>query len=150
MGASLGVILVAVGCVGLFLASITTGGPPSWVWLTVMGGGLLHSIAWRAASVRRANAKERRRHAVRLRNAERRERKHLKATLANGRRMRKVLAEVREHPGMEWAHTIAATVRGLQAEQDRHASALVHYKMLAQKTASDLSGLVDAKLSDDE
>lgn len=146
----MGRVLAAVGVGGLLLTSLTAGGPPVWVWISLIGAGLAHSLAWRAAGVRRVSARERSKHALQLRNAARRERKHLKATLRIGRRMKAVLAEVREHPGMEWAHTIAATVRELQAARVRHESVLVHHKMLADKTASDLSGLVSDRLTDSE
>lgn len=148
--AYLGRVLAVVGVGGLLLASVTSGGPPFWVWLSIAGAGLVHSLAWRAAGVRRVSGRERRAHARRLKNSEIRERRLLKRTDRIGRRMKDVLAEVREHPGMEWAHAIAATVRGLQAGQTQHEAALVRHKMLADKTAADLSGIVSGRLSDDE
>lgn len=148
--AYLGRVLVAVGVGGLLLASLTTGGTPAWAWLSVTGAGLLHSLAWRAAGVRRVSARERRRHARRLKNADIREKRLLRRTDKISRRVKDVLAEVREHPDMKWGLAVAAEVRALQAGQKRHEAVLVHHKMLAEKTAADLSGLVSERLTDSE
>lgn len=148
--AYMGRALVAVGVGGLFLSTFLLGGPPAWAWLAAIGGGLAHSLAWRAAGVRRVSSRERRAHARRLRNSEIREKRLLRRTDRIGRRMKDVLSEVREHPGMPWAHEIAAAVRQLQAGQQRHEAALIHGKMLTEKTAADLSGLLSGRLSDEE
>lgn len=147
--AYLGRVLVAVGVGGLLLPGFGWG-PPAWCWLAVAGAGLLHSLAWRAAGVRQVSGKERRANARRLKNAEIREKRLLRRTDRIARRCKETLAEVREHPGMQWAHEIAAVVRELQAGQKRHEAVLVHHKMLVEKTASDLSGLVDGRLTDKE
>lgn len=146
----MGRALVVVGVGGLVLASVFTGAPPAWAWLSIIGAGLLHSVAWRAAGVRRVSGRERRAHTRRMKNAVIRERRLLRRTDRIARRMKEVLAEVREHPGMSWAHEVASAVRELQAGQKRHEAVLVHHKMLVEKTASDLSGLVDGRLTDNE
>ena len=148
--AYIGRVLVGVGVAGLLLASFTSLGPPAWMWLASSCAGLLHSLAWRAAGIRRVSGRERRAHTRRIKNAEIREKRLLRRTDRIGRRVKDVLAEVREHPGMPWAHDIAAVVRDLQAGQKRHETVLVHHKMLADKTASDLSGLVTGQLTDEE
>lgn len=148
--AYMGRVLSVVGVGGLLLASFTTSGPPAWVWLALIGAGLLHSLAWRAAGVRQVSARERRAHARRLKNADIREKRLLRKTDRLTRRMKEVLAEVREHPSMEWGLQVAGEIRALQAGQKRHEDALVRSKWLAEKTAADLSGLVDSRLTDEE
>jgi hypothetical protein len=141
-------VLIAAGLLGLLASPWLA--VPAWAWLALVGGGLAHSLAWRAAGVRRVSARERRKHERRMKNAEIRERRLLRRADRMARRMKDVLAEVREHPSMEWGHTVAATVRELQAGQQRHETVLVRNKMLADKTAADLSGLVSGRLADDE
>jgi hypothetical protein len=148
--AYLGRVLVVVGVVGLLLANITTGGPPAWVFLALVGAGLCHSLAWRAAGVRQVSGKERRAHARRLKNSEIREKRLLRRTDRIARRCKETLAEVREHPGMPWAHEIAAVIRELQAGQKRHEDALVRSKWLADKAAADLSGILSNRITDNE
>lgn len=132
----LGPLIVAAGLVGLAVSPWLA--VPAWAWLALVGGGLLHSLAWRAAGVRRVSVRERRKHAARLRNAERRERRHLRATERLGRRMKRVLAEVREHPDLKWGEQVAGVVRQLQADRDRHEAVLLQHKLLQEKTARDL------------
>jgi len=144
----LSLVLVSVGLLGLLASPWLT--VPAWAWLALVGGGLVHSLAWRAAGVRRVSGRERRKHERRVKNAEIRERRLLRRTDRIARRMKEVLAEVREHPSMEWGHAVAATVRQLQAGQARHEAVLVHHKMMAEKTAADLSGLVSGRLDDEE
>lgn len=147
--AYMGRALVAVGVVGLVLAGIPWG-PPAWVWLAVVSAGLLHSLAWQAAGTRRVSGRERRAHARRLKNADIREKRLLRRTDRIARSMKEVLAEVREHPNMEWGLTVAGEIRALQATQKRHEAVLVHNKLMVEKTASDLSGLVEGRLTDNE
>lgn len=133
----LGPLLVASGFLGL--AASPWLAVPAWAWLALAGGGVLHSLAWRAAGVRRVSARERRKHAARLRNAERRERRHLRSTERLGRRMKQVLAEVREHPDLKWGEQVAGVVRQLQVDVERHEQVLLQAKMIQEKTARDLS-----------
>jgi hypothetical protein len=130
----LGTSMVVLGA----LAIVLPGAPPPWVALALVGAGLAYSLAWRAVGVRRVSARERRKHAARLRNAERRERRHLRATERLGRRMKQVLAEVREHPDLKWGEQVAGVVRQLQADVERHEAVLLQAKMLQEKTARDL------------
>lgn len=134
-------MLVIASLLGLVLGGLFSG-PPVWAWLVVGGGGLAHSLAWRAAGVRKVSGRERRAHAVRLRNADKRARRHLRATLRMKQDMKSVLAEVREHPGMDWANDVATAVRALQDAQRRTEGVLVHHKLMTEKTAAELRKLV--------
>lgn len=138
-------VLVTAGLLGLLASPWLA--VPAWAWLALVGGGLAHSLAWRAAGVRRANARERRKHEVRLRNAERRERRLVRTALRTERRVKEVLARCVD---MEWADATTRAVRALQEQQHRHEQALARHKMLAEKTSADLSGLVESRLADEE
>jgi hypothetical protein len=129
----LGPLLVAAGLLGL-VASRWLATPP-WVWLAVVGGGLAHSLMWRAAGVRRVSARERSRNAVRLRNADRRERRLSRTALRTERRVKEVLERCVD---MEWARGMTEAVKTLQTDRDRHEQVLLQYKMLQEKTARDL------------
>jgi hypothetical protein len=144
----LGPMLVVSGLLGLAFSSFI-GGPEAWAWLALMGGGLAHSLLWRAASVRRVNARERRKNAVRLRNAEKRERRHLRASLRIERKLKKVLAEVREHPDLPWGEKVAAAVRALQEGQQRHEAVLVHHKLVTERTAEQLGAVLTRMTPED-
>lgn len=141
-GSRISVALLISGVAGLLLSGFQLLSTPPWAWLALVAVGAAHSAAWRAASVRRVSSRERRKHAVRLRNAERRERRHLKATLRLERKMKLVLAEVRERPTLEWGEKVAATVRGLQEAHARHEAVLIHHKFMADKTAHDLGSVL--------
>lgn len=141
--------LLISGVLGLLLTGGQLLSAPAWCWLALVGAGAAHSIAWRAAGVRRVSSRERRRNAVRLRNAEQRERRHLKASLRIERKLKLVLAEVREHPDLAWGERVAATVRGLQEEVGRHQAVLTHHKLMADKTAHDLSSVLNRVSSEE-
>lgn len=132
-------LLVAAGLLGL--AASPWLAVPAWAWLAVMAGGLAHSIAWRRAAVRRVSARERRKHEVRLRNAERRERRLVRTALRTERKVKLVLERSVD---MEWAERMAGAVRQLQEDRDRHEAALLHARVLQEKVARDFSDLYRA------
>ena len=136
-------VLVSAGLLGLLLTGLQALAAPAWCWLVLVGGGLIHSLAWRAAGVRRVSRRERLRHEVRLRNAEKREKRHLQATLRVDRRMKKVLAEVRERPTLEWGEKVAAVVRRLQDGFATHEAVLRQQKFITDNTAERLSEMLE-------
>lgn len=131
--------LIVAGVGGLILSGLQLLACPAWAWLALVAGGLAYPVAWRAAGVKRVSSAERRRHARRLRNAERREKRHMKATLRVDRRMKQVLAEVRERPTLEWGERVAAVVRKLQEGMATHEVALKQNKLLTDDTAERLN-----------
>ena len=141
--------LLAAGVVGLILSGVQLLSVPAWCWLALVAAGLAHSIAWRRAGIRKVSGKERRKAGVRIRNAERREKRHLRTTLRLERKMKLVLAEVRERPTMAWGTAVAGAIEKVQEELKEHERVLQHHKLVADKTAHEL-GEVFARVSDEE
>lgn len=140
-------MLLLVGVLGLLGTAVGVLHVPGWAWLGLVAGGLAHSLLWRAAGVRRVSAAERRKHARRLRNAERRERRLIRIARRTEARVKEVLARGVD---VSWAEKTAGAVRELQGIAERHEEALQRARIVTDRTAERLGGILGQSRLDPE
>lgn len=140
-------VLLLVGVLGLLATGAGALSAPAWAWLGLVAGGLGHSILWRAAGVRKVSTTERRKHEVRLRNAERRERRLIRIARRTEQRVKEVLARGVD---VAWAEKTAGAVRELQGIAERHEEALQRARIVTDRTAEKLGSLFQGHLTPEE
>lgn len=131
-------VLLLVGVLGLLATGAGVLTAPAWAWLVIAALGVIHSLGWRSAGVRRVSSKERRRNDVHRRNGERRERRIIRIARRTEDRVKEVLARGVD---VSWAEKTAAAVRELQQVAERHEAALQAHKMLTDRTMDQLGSM---------